>query len=299
MSKPTEEQLQQAYKKLELVLQEALETPMKGYLLHVEVLFQDLLATGLKESLQLHTKTRYHRKLVHATATLWRLKHETVTAIHPHPPCFYNLNGCVPGCGCGYYETAQDIMVSIPDGHTRQPPPITLTQIHDSLFSKKKPDQSSRFKLEAPKPPPVLVLPLLPNQETHMNKQNLPREIMLEIFSYLSPDDLAYAGAVCRVWHSISLDKSLWIRFLRGYSKKGANGASGNKSQRGKGAPGKNKAQKESCGQWKAAYAELLQDRYYTGKFQPHCERHPRFPAHTHLLAANLAKGNQQNTSLL
>jgi len=43
-----------------------------------------------------------------------------------------------------------------------------------------------------------------------MNNTVLPSEILLQIFSYLSVTSLCSASQVCRNWHQVSLDESLW-----------------------------------------------------------------------------------------
>ena len=43
---------------------------------------------------------------------------------------------------------------------------------------------------------------------------DLPNELLLEIFNYLSERDLANCQLVCRLWRVISADKTLWNRIF-------------------------------------------------------------------------------------
>ena len=45
------------------------------------------------------------------------------------------------------------------------------------------------------------------------DEQRLPQEMILHIFSFLSPDDLARASGVCRDWRVLAKDDLLWKRF--------------------------------------------------------------------------------------
>ena len=40
--------------------------------------------------------------------------------------------------------------------------------------------------------------------------EHLPDEIMMEIFSFLSPKELSYAAQVCHRWKMLCEDESFW-----------------------------------------------------------------------------------------
>ncbi|XP_062594229.1 F-box only protein 15-like [Saccostrea cucullata] len=48
--------------------------------------------------------------------------------------------------------------------------------------------------------------------------QDIPGEIMMTIFRYLSPQDLMLASQVCKSWHSLANDNTLWRPILKKYS---------------------------------------------------------------------------------
>ena len=44
--------------------------------------------------------------------------------------------------------------------------------------------------------------------------EDLPPELLLKIFSYLSTSDLLHSGTVCKRWHAVSRDNNLWKNLL-------------------------------------------------------------------------------------
>lgn len=39
---------------------------------------------------------------------------------------------------------------------------------------------------------------------------DLPQELLLDVFSYLMPNDLANCARICREWNDLAYDPSLW-----------------------------------------------------------------------------------------
>ncbi|CAF1594913.1 unnamed protein product, partial [Didymodactylos carnosus] len=52
-------------------------------------------------------------------------------------------------------------------------------------------------------------------QSKHIH--DLPDDILLSIFRYISPIDLLNISIVCRRWHAVSQDESLWCRLVHSF----------------------------------------------------------------------------------
>jgi len=46
-----------------------------------------------------------------------------------------------------------------------------------------------------------------------------PEEVLLNIFDYLNPKELAKSGQVCRKWYQLSQDYTLWKKFTQAEKK--------------------------------------------------------------------------------
>lgn len=55
-------------------------------------------------------------------------------------------------------------------------------------------------------------------QRGKMSIHDIPGEIMMDIFSYLLPQDLILASQVCKTWHRLANDNTLWRPIFKKYS---------------------------------------------------------------------------------
>lgn len=55
-------------------------------------------------------------------------------------------------------------------------------------------------------------------QRGKMSIHDIPGEIMMNIFSYLLPQDLILASQVCKTWHRLANDNTLWRPIFKKYS---------------------------------------------------------------------------------